>query len=148
MFGAAFKVLGFLSFVEPERCWEKATHWLMGIFKVFGNFSIQFSASASDFGLSPLKITITPWASFWIPGQILSFLILPISLKMYLTHPRIRLRRLYCRLMFNAQQCERYLWVDRVNQEHCFFVRGSLQLLFFRWLRVQWLKFWVLLGYT
>lgn len=52
-------------------------HWFIGIFKLFGNFYIQKSASDSDFGLSPLKTIITPCAYFWIAGQILSFLGLP-----------------------------------------------------------------------
>ena len=68
---ADFKVLGFLSLAVPDKWWEKATHCEMGIFKALGNFSIQKSASAYDLGLSPLNITMTPWASFWIAGQIL-----------------------------------------------------------------------------
>jgi hypothetical protein len=38
IFGAAFKVFGFLSFVLPERCWEKATHCVIGILSALGNF--------------------------------------------------------------------------------------------------------------
>jgi hypothetical protein len=38
MFGAAFMVFGFLSFVEPDKCWLKAMHCEMGMFKAFGNF--------------------------------------------------------------------------------------------------------------
>lgn len=52
-------------------------HWFIGIFKFFGNFYTQKSASDSDFGLSPLNTIIIPCASFWIAGQIRSFLVLP-----------------------------------------------------------------------
>jgi len=44
MLGAAFKVLGFLSLVVPERCCEKAMHCVMGMFNALGNFYIQVSA--------------------------------------------------------------------------------------------------------
>lgn len=38
MFGADFKVFGFLSFALPDKWCENPTHWEIGIFKAFGNF--------------------------------------------------------------------------------------------------------------
>ena len=60
IFGAFFKVIGFLSLTVPDKWWAKQMHWLRGMFKAFGNFSTQNSASCSDFGLSPLNTMTTP----------------------------------------------------------------------------------------
>lgn len=125
IFGAAFKVFGFLSFVDPETWWEKATHWDTGTLRAFGNFSIQVSASASDLGLSPLNTTITPWASFWIPGHTLSFLMLPESKEPYLIHPKTLLRLNDYRLMFHAQRYELCWLACKVLLKHWIFEKGS-----------------------
>ena len=104
---ALLRVFTFLSLMVPETWWEKAMHWLIGMLRALGNFSTQKSASLSDFELSPLKTMITPWASFWIAGHILSFLALPALFNVYLKHPRTRFAQVDYRHKFHAPRFSR-----------------------------------------
>ena len=139
--GAAFKVLGFLSLVVPDKCWEKAIHWETGMLSAFGNFYIQVSAYASDFGLSPLNTTITPCASFWMPGQTRSFFMLPKWNTKYLIHPRTKWRSIGCPLKINVILFSRSWLACKGLLIRWTFGRGNWQLQSYRLLQDRSPKF-------